>query len=208
ELPVAALDSDRDDQDSRGTIGWVKLDEESYSITATREAGVRVQWRKLLEDLLSRHAPRGKREITRRTVEGEVVEPQIIDFPTLLKNPKKFDGKRVRLAGFYHDEFEGSSFATSKREIGNYDRALWLDGASTFADPSRVSDLNEVHLTVEGTFELGPGGHMGLWMGVLTRVTESKATEPDQAEAVDDGEDPDAEEEEGSDSKSGEGKDP
>jgi hypothetical protein len=100
----------------------------------------------------------------------------VLDFATLLKSPKDYDGKRIRLTGFYHGEFEGSSFAATKAGIRAYDKALWLGGMSSFADPKKISDLNDATLTVDGTFELGPGGHMGLWMGELVRITESKPT--------------------------------
>ncbi|MDP0491424.1 MAG: hypothetical protein Q7Q71_10275 [Verrucomicrobiota bacterium JB023] len=121
-----------------------------------------------------------ERETETRKLEGETVPPKALDFATLLKSPKDFDGKRIRLTGFYHGEFEGSSFAATKAEVRDYKKALWLGGMSSFADPKRISGQYDIVLTVEGTFELGPGGHMGLWMGELVRVTESKPTGAEQ----------------------------
>jgi hypothetical protein len=161
--------------------GWITLNGKKYQLTASPDTEVRKQWQGFLNDLLTQCAPVEKRKKSTRTIEGEVVEPVTITFAQLLENPAKFDGKRIRVTGFYHGEFEGSSFASSAKDISNYDKALWLGGDSSFADPKNVPRVNDSTLTIDGTFELGPGGHMGLWMGELSRVTEIKKAEQNGA---------------------------
>jgi len=176
ELPIEGLDTKKKDEGATGSFGWINLDGKDHTVTATPDLKVRKQWQSFLDKLISDHAPVEKREVTKRTLEGETVAPRVLDFATLLKSPKDYDGKRVRLTGFYHGEFEGSSFAATKAGIRDYDNALWLGGTSGFADPKKISGINDATLTVDGTFELGPGGHMGLWMGELVRITASKPT--------------------------------
>jgi hypothetical protein len=161
--------------------GWITLNGKQYQIIASPDTEVRKQWQSFLNDLLKKCAPVEKRKKSTQTIEGEVVEPVTITFTQLLENPAKFDGKRIRVTGFYHGEFERSSFASSAKDIINYDKALWLGEDSSFADPRKVSRTNDSILTIDGTFELGPGGHMGLWMGELSRVTEIKKAEQNDA---------------------------
>jgi len=174
KLPMAGLDEKKKDRRATGSSGWIDLDGKHIDVTAGPDTEVRRRWQELLDTFLARYAPPESRQTTRRTVEGDIVEPREIDFATLLKNPEAYDGKRIRLTGYYHGEFEGSSFAATKGEIRNYDRALWRGGPSSFADPKSISRRNDLLLTIDGTFELGPGGHMGLWRGEIERVTAAK----------------------------------
>ena len=161
--------------------GWIKIDGEDHHVSASVDTEVRKLWKAFIDDLLTKYAPAEKRKKSTRVIQGESIDPVPVTFPELLKNPKQYDGKRIRISGFYHGEFEGSSFASTAKEIHKYDEALWLGGNSSFADPKKLSRPNDSALTIDGTFELGPGGHMGLWMGELSRVTEIKKAEPDAA---------------------------
>lgn len=176
KLPLSGLNPKKKDGEAAGSSGWITLDGKDHTVTAVPEREIRKQWQRFLDALIAEHAPAKSREVKSRTIEGETVKPKTIDFATLLKRPKDYDGKRIKITGFYHGEFEGSSFAATKDDIRNYDKALWLGGASTFADSERISELNDITLDVEGTFKLGPGGHMGLWMGELVRLTQSQPT--------------------------------
>ncbi len=151
--------------------GWLEINGERFRIKAPPNSAIRLQWRKLIDEFLAEHVPAKHRRRATRTLEGETVAPTDVDFPTLLASPQAFDGKRIRITGYYHNEFEGSSFAATPADIDNYDEAIWLGGNSTFADPGRFDRGNNVTATVEGTFNIGPGGHMGLWMGELNRLT-------------------------------------
>jgi hypothetical protein len=179
DLPLKGLDPKKEGDDATRSFGTIKLEGVYHKVTAKPDIEIRKQWQRFLDNLISEHAPMEKREITRRTVEGETVTPKVIDFPTLLKSPKDYDGKRIRLTGFYHGGFEVSSFAATKAGIRDYGKALWMGGPSSFSDPKRISDRNDVTLSVDGTFNFGRGGN-GLWMGELVRITESKPTKAEQ----------------------------
>lgn len=173
KLPTAELK----ESGKSGASGWIKIDGKEYNVSASPDTKIRIQWQAFLDEFLAKYAPVGKREKSARTIQGDLVEAVPVKFAELLENPKKFDGKRIRITGFYHGEFEGSSFASSAKDISIYDRALWLAEDSSFADPKKIPRPNDSTLTVDGTFELGPGGHMGLWMGELVRVTAISKTE-------------------------------
>jgi hypothetical protein len=95
--------------------------------------------------------------------------PHPVTFEELWRSPDKFDGKRVRLTGYYHHEFEGSNFGPTKN--ADYTQSVWLGSASTFARSADTQRLNDTFITVDGTFDFGPGGHLGAWPGELNRFT-------------------------------------
>lgn len=174
KLPLAGIEKKNKDRHAASSSGWIDLDGKQITVKAGPDTDVRRRWQELLDAFIARHAPAKNRKITRRTVEGDIVEPREIGFATLLKNPKAYDGKRIRLTGYYHGEFEGSSFAATKGDIRKYDRALWRGGSSSFAAPKSISLRNDLLLSIDGTFEFGSGGHLGLWMGEINRVTAAK----------------------------------
>lgn len=190
KLPLDGLKSKSKDGEPTGSSGWITLDGQDHAVEARPEEASRKQWQRFLDAVISEHAPIQDRIVKRRTLEGETVAPRVVDFATLLRNPEQYAGKRIKLTGFLHREFEGNSFASTKDAIRSYDQALWPGGVSSFADPNRVSGFNEVELTadgtvrdsglndrtltVEGSFEPGRAGHLGLWMGEITRITDTK----------------------------------
>jgi len=105
--------------------------------------------------------------------EGDCQPSRKVTLAELLAHPEKYHGKRVSVAGYYHGEFEGSSFsideaASLKRD---YKRSVWRGEVSTFAEHKAINDQNDSWLQIEGVFLRGPGGHMGLWPGELVRIT-------------------------------------
>lgn len=117
--------------------------------------------------------PQDHQKATTNT-EGDRQPARAVSLAEVLAHPDKYHGKRVSVTGFYHGEFEGSSlavdeFASRKRA---YERSVWRGGVSSFADRAAITDRNDTWLRVEGVFLRGPGGHMGLWPGVLERITQ------------------------------------
>jgi hypothetical protein len=112
--------------------------------------------------------------------EGDHQPARIVSLAEVLAHPDTYHGKRVSVTGFYHGEFEGSSFAVD--EIASrkwaYERSVWRGRVSTFADRSAIKDRNDSWLRVEGVFLRGPGGHLGLWPGVLDRITRIEPIPP------------------------------
>jgi hypothetical protein len=172
-LPLAGLKKKTKGKDVIDSSGTIKFDDEYINVKASPDTEVRRQWQRFVDDLLAEYAPAKKRTTTRRTLEGDLVKPREIDFATLLANPKTYDGKRIRLTGYYRGEFESSSFSATEEDNRNYKQALWRGGNSTFANPKRISRRNNLTLTVEGSLDLGRGGHMGVRMGELNRLTKA-----------------------------------
>lgn len=151
------------------THGMLELNGTNHHFNAGPTEPNRAKLHTLILAFLDEVAPKASRKITTRTIEGDLVVAHAVAFETLLGTPEKFDGKRVRLTGYYHAEFEGSNFGPRKNAACR--QSVWLGGDSTFATPANIKRLNDTFITAEGTFDSGPGGHMGLWPGELHRVT-------------------------------------
>lgn len=151
------------------TNGWLDLKGTNHHINESTDAAVIVELRSTITKFLDSIVPPAKRKSVSSTVEGETVPAMAVTFESLLRAPEKYDQKRVRLTGYWHHEFEGSNFGPAKGS--DYKQSIWLGGPSTFADPKLIQNLNDADIVAEGTFEKGPGGHMGLWPGELSRLT-------------------------------------
>lgn len=142
--------------------------------------------RKAIHDVMLQFAKRMKidrpQDSAKATTvtEGDLQPVRRVELADVLAHPEQYQGKRVSVVGFYHREFEGSSFAVeqSASPMENYKRSVWRSGISTFADESNVKDRNDSWLRVEGVFLRGPGGHMGLWPGELVRLTRIEPIPP------------------------------
>jgi hypothetical protein len=100
--------------------------------------------------------------------EGDLVAARPTTMRWLISHAAEFDGKRVSIVGFYHDEFEGSEIRSSEKS--DYGDNLWCSDISAFAAPE-TSFCQDCWVRMDGVFLKGPGGHMSLWPGELTRVT-------------------------------------
>lgn len=152
--------------------GRIEIDGSEHVITTPLTEAQRAAFHALVISFLDDVAPKPKRILTTRTIEGDFIPARPVTFQTLLKSPKRFDGKRVRLTGYYHHEFEDSTFGP--RKGASYKESVWLNDVSFFAKKADVRWSNDKFITVEGTFNMGPGGHVGLWAGEIHRVTKIK----------------------------------
>ena len=125
---------------------------------------------------LDRVAPKKAREIITRTIESDFAPPRDVTIEELLRFPSKYDGKRVRVTGYYYSESEESNFSEHKGD--DIEQSLSLDGSSTFAKDADLHWVDEGHATVEGTFFNGPGGHWGEWPGEIQRLTRFIPLDP------------------------------
>ena len=117
------------------------------------------------------------------TSEGDTVPPRPVTLAELIAHPELYDGKRVSVTGYFHWEFEGSTFCVTPGDVAKYSSAtqsyaacLWQGEASTFADPAALIGHNDDWERVDGVFVKGPGGHMGLWPGEIVRLTRAETT--------------------------------
>ena len=92
----------------------------------------------------------------------------------LLANPLRFDGKRVRLIGFAHFEFEGNALYPHRDD---WDQRILRNGLWLHPPPHGDS-LSDHYVLVEARFRARPQGHLGLWSGTLDSVTRLVRWEP------------------------------
>jgi hypothetical protein len=106
--------------------------------------------------------------------EGDLIPARPMTLRSLITHAAAFDGRRVSVVGFYHDEFEGSEIRSSERS--DYSGNLWCSDMSAFAAPG-TSFCQDCWVRMDGVFLKGPGGHFGLWPGELARVTRVEIQE-------------------------------
>ena len=155
--------------------GWIKLDDREIRMSAPRGNPDRESVHALVMGFYDGIAPLIDRTITRRTIEGDFVPPRLVSLKELLSNPKEFDGKRIRLSGYYHHEYHCSNLTLDPKSRRDPKQGVWIDSASTYADSKRFDETNDAYVNVEGCFTAGPGGAWGSWPGSIERVTEFRA---------------------------------
>ncbi|RYE72892.1 MAG: hypothetical protein EOO81_02155 [Oxalobacteraceae bacterium] len=89
----------------------------------------------------------------------------------LITTPERFEGKRVRVAGYLYQEFEGSGLYAHQEDFEHslYKNGLWIN-VSRCGYPGKPS-INDAYVLVEAEFTGQEQGHMGLWSGSLSNVT-------------------------------------
>ena len=88
----------------------------------------------------------------------------------LLARPEVYDGKRVRLKGYIHFQFEGNGiYPRREDEHGHlYRNGLWVQVKDGVSLPLECQDR---YVLVEGTFVARHHGHYGLLRGAVTDIT-------------------------------------
>jgi len=164
--------------------GTLNIEDAEFRILATADSPERKPWEDVFAALRKEFPPNPNARQAAIEIEGDIKQPAIVKFTDLLKRPEKYDGKRVRTIGFWHCEFEGSSFSRTKEENDDYERAFWLGGSSSFADKKMIDEVNDAYVVVEGTFDTHSSGHMGLWKASLSRITSIRIAKEEEIEGV------------------------
>ena len=151
--------------------GTVDVGGKEYKVSALPDSKERKPWEDLFVSWREQFPPKGDERTTPITLQGDTIAPVAVSFEDLLKRPTEYAGKRVRVLGHYHGEFEGSHFSRTKEEELDYGRAFWLGGYSTFVDSESIPKINDAFIVVDATFEPHSNGHMGLWLAGLSRAT-------------------------------------
>jgi hypothetical protein len=94
-----------------------------------------------------------------------------VSIAELLAHPGLFHGKRVRLIGFLHLEFEGTAVYMSREDErhGLTRNGLWVDFRNKEVW-NQADVVNDRYVLLEGTFDAENPGHMGLWSGALKDI--------------------------------------
>jgi hypothetical protein len=170
--PLTRRDVDNlDVQESVTKLGWIKLDDHDFNVPGRRGNSDRERIHALIIAFYNQIAPEADRKITQRTIEGDLVPARPVSLKELLANPTAFDGKRVRVSGYYHREDHFSNLTFSKKSRMDTKQGIWINSASAFADTARIDHANNSYVTVEGTFVGQPGGNFDAWPAEIERIT-------------------------------------
>jgi hypothetical protein len=89
----------------------------------------------------------------------------------LIANPSAFDGKRVRISGYLHLEFEDSAIYLHKEDSDHKlrENAIWI---ILPADPTKemAVRLNNNYVNCEAVFSAKEHGHLGAYSGELSDI--------------------------------------
>jgi hypothetical protein len=156
--------------DVGGSTGYLEIGKKNYDIKLPFNHKAVQALHNLLMDFLKKKAPNLNRKFSRRTIQGDFEKTVESSVENLLRNPGVYDGKRVRVKGYYKGGFENSSFSSTSDKADDYRVSVSLGFISSYVGPECVNYKNNSYISVEGTFKAGPGGH--LWPGEIQRVTK------------------------------------
>lgn len=96
----------------------------------------------------------------------------------LISSPDRFDGRIVNLVGVLRLEFEESAVYLGPDDARHKNRknGIWVE--MTEEQESMGRRLNGRYVVIEGRFDKGLRGHLGLWSGSLIPVTKVAEWEP------------------------------
>lgn len=112
--------SPRDVEKGAPNLGWITLDGHDFKVPSRRGNSNRERIHALIIAFCDEIAPEADRTITQRTIEGDLVPARPVSLKELLANPTAFDGKRVRVSGYYHREDHFSSLTFSQEIEDEY----------------------------------------------------------------------------------------
>ncbi len=108
---------------------------------------------------------------------------QSFSIDQLLAHPSKFDGRAVAVVAYANIEFEGNELCDVPR--AGREGCIWLtyneEPYETEQDLVRYDAVEEKwrafhgkRVLVRGTFNRGPSGHWGMYLGEINRITGVK----------------------------------
>jgi len=86
----------------------------------------------------------------------------------LLTRPERFDGKRIRVIGYVHWDIMGDDALYPTAVEAERDLAF---NAIGLVRPDSMKAPRDEYVLVEGTFRIGPHGHLGSWRAGISSVT-------------------------------------
>ena len=87
----------------------------------------------------------------------------------LVARPELFDGKRVRVTGYVHLEFEGNALYLSRHDLDHhqYANGVWVEFETGLA--SKL--CQDRYVIIEGRFSSEDRGHLGMWSGAIREIS-------------------------------------
>lgn len=126
-------------------------------------------------NLSSVFAQRDSVEITMKSMLGY----EMISFVQLISNPKLYHNKKIQISGYLHCRFEDNALYMSKNDADYLisENAAWVsfDSKSSLEpleDTSNVSVpyFDSKYVTITGVFNCKDNGHMGMFIGKITKI--------------------------------------
>ncbi len=109
-----------------------------------------------------------------------------VSLVSLIANPDKYNGKKIRVIGYLHLEFEGNGLYLHKDD---YDHAIsknsiWVSIGPKHPEVSNLKQYSNHHVIMEGTYNSEMTGHMGMNSGSIEKITRLDIWEPDNWKPV------------------------
>ena len=91
----------------------------------------------------------------------------------LIANPEKYGGKKLRVIGYLHLEFEGNGLFLHKEDydVGISKNSIWVDVDIKHPEASSFNKFSNHYVIMEGTFDSHDNGHMGRSSGSIKKIT-------------------------------------
>lgn len=99
--------------------------------------------------------------------------PVAVSLIRLIADPAAFDGKRVQVFGYVRVEHEGTAVYLHRDDCEHMltKNGLWLAANDAAPGGSREAAVNDRYALVEGRFNAGMKGHLGLWSGSIEAIS-------------------------------------
>lgn len=112
------------------------------------------------------HVALWRSDYIRALLTGEPVEVSMI---SLISDPGRYDGVKIRVIGYMKLEFEGDRLCSSREASDFFDgrSCLWVERTASM--PRRAAQYE----LIEGTFSAREHGHMGMFGGTLKNITRA-----------------------------------
>ena len=96
-----------------------------------------------------------------------------ISLVNLIATPERYDGKKIRVIGYLHLEFEGNGLYLHKDDydFGISKNAIWADVNEKHPEIGKLSKFSNQYVIIEGTFDSNMRGHMDANSGGIKNIT-------------------------------------
>jgi len=116
------------------------------------------------------------RAITTSSVTStQAQEPTDVTLVQLIANPEKFDGRMIKVIGFFRFAFEGTVLYLHRQDYENaiLGNGIWVDVTPGMVKQC-VTTLHMNYAIFEGVFSARQRGHMNIWSGTIKQVRRAE----------------------------------
>jgi len=103
---------------------------------------------------------------------ADAADPEEVSLISIISAPDEWDGRFVRVYGYFVTEFEGTAIYLHAED---YHNALYTNGLWVELGPLGGLVPSDCYVLMEGVVSADDHGHLGLWSGAITGVTRVMA---------------------------------